>query len=157
MEGIQGYLITIVSAAMLSSVLLRLLKENSSAYKIIKMMCRIVMVLTVVSPFVNISLQPYISSFDAIREDSAAAAQRGEDFIHEQLSGSIKEKTEAYILDKATLLGADIHVSVTCDTSDIPIPIMVELSGSASPYARSRLRQILEQDIGVPEENQIWI
>lgn len=156
MEDIKQYLITIISVAVLSSILLKLLGENKSTYKIVKMMCGILMVLTIVSPWANISIQEYIGYFDSVRRDSATFAEVGEDLLYQQLRNSIKEKTEAYILDKATLLGADIHVSVTCDTSDVPIPISVELSGNASPYARSRLRQILQSDIGIPEDKQIW-
>ena len=114
------------------------------------------MVLTMVSPWSNISIQEYIGYFNSVKYDSAAFAEEGEDFVRRQLRNSIKEKTEAYILDKATLLGADIHVSVTCDTADVPIPISVELSGNVSPYTRTRLKQILQSDIGIPEDKQIW-
>ena len=156
MENIRQYLLSIVSVAVLSSVLLRLLGENKSSCKIVKMMSGILMVLTIVSPWANISIQEYIGYFDSVKRDSSTFAEEGEDLLYRQLRHSIKEKTEAYILDKATLLGADIHVSVTCDTSDVPIPISVELSGNASPYARSRLQQILQSDIGIPEDKQIW-
>ena len=156
MENIRQYLLSIISVAVLSSVLLRLLGDNKSSCKIVKMMSGILMVLTIVSPWANISIQEYIGYFDSVRRDSATFAEEGEDRVYRQLRHSIKEKTEAYILDKATLLGADIHVSVTCDTSDVPIPISVELSGNASPYARSRLQQILQSDIGIPEDKQIW-
>lgn len=156
MEDIKQYILAIASVAVLSSVALRLLSGKSPAYKLVKLICGMIMVLTIVSPWTKVTIADYLESFQSIREDAAAIQEEGEILVQQQLRQSIKERTEAYILDKAALLGADICVSVTCDTSDVPMPISAELSGSASPYARSKLRQILLNDVGIPEDKQIW-
>lgn len=152
----KQYILTIVSVAVLSSILLKLLNEKLPAYKLVKLMCGIMMVLTIVSPWTKVTIADYLETFENVRQDAAAVQEEGEILVQQQLQQSIKEKTEAYILDKAALLGADIRVSVTCDTSDVPIPISVELSGDVSPYARSKLQQILSSDVGIPEDKQIW-
>ena len=156
MEDMKQYILTIVSVAVLSSVLLKLLNDKSSAYKLIKLMCGIIMVLTIVSPWTKVTIDDYLEGFEWVKRDAAAVQEEGEILVQQKLKESITERTEAYILDKAALLGADISVSITCTTSDVPIPISVELSGNASPYAKSRLRQILSSDVGIPEDKQIW-
>lgn len=156
MEDMKQYILTIVSVAVLSSVLLKLLNDKSSAYKLIKLMCGIIMVLTIVSPWTKVTIDDYLEGFEWVKRDAAAVQEEGEILVQQQLKESITERTEAYILDKAALLGADISVSITCTTSDVPVPISVELSGNASPYAKSRLRQILISDVGIPEDKQIW-
>lgn len=157
MEDIKQYIITIVSVALLSSVLLKLLNPKSTAYKAVKLMTGILVILTLVSPWTEISLQGYMDYFDAVQQDAIATSEYGEGLVSEELRQSIKENTEAYILDKAALMGAEIQVSVTCDSSDWPIPISVELSGSISPYARTKLQKIISDDVGIPEDKQTWL
>jgi hypothetical protein len=101
-------------------------------------------------------MREYIAIFDDIRWDALNITAEGETYGQDLLRQSIKEKTEAYILDKAMLLGADIHVSVSCNTTDFPKPEYVELSGNVSPYVKGKLQQIISKDIGIPEDNQKW-
>jgi hypothetical protein len=37
-----------------------------------------------------------------------------------------------------------------------PVPVEVRLSGDISPYIKTRLQSILEDDLGISKENQIW-
>lgn len=156
MENLKQCIISIVAVAVFSAILLRLVNGKSPSYKLIKLMCGILMILTVVSPWTRLSPETYMGYLDAVEADALYIREGGEFYMHEQLGRGIKEKTEAYILDKAALLGADIHVSVTCDSSEIPKPISVEIKGNISPYAKGRLQQVLQNDIGIPEDKQTW-
>ena len=156
MEGLTQYIISIVVVGILSALLLHLVSKKSVSGKLLKMMCGIFMLFTLVSPLTRFSMREYIAFFDDIRWDALNITAKGETYGQDLLRQSIKEKTEAYILDKAMLLGADIHVSVSCNTTDFPKPAYVELSGNVSPYVKGKLQQIISKDIGIPEDNQIW-
>lgn len=156
MDGLKQYIISIVSVAVISAILMRVVSGKTSSQKFVRLMCGIVMIITIVSPWTRLSIDEYVKYFESVRSDALSTKEDGEAYLQRQLQRSIKENTEAYILDKAVLLGADIHVSVICDTSDIPVPVSVELSGNISPSAKIRLQQILQKDIGIPEDKQIW-
>ena len=66
----------------------------------------------------------------------------------------IKSTCEAYILNKATELGADIHVSVSVNSQHIPFA--ARIMGEVTSDVRKQLEQILETDLGITKENQSW-
>ena len=67
----------------------------------------------------------------------------------------IKSRVQAYILDKADSFGTSLEVEVILDQDHIPVS--VELQGNISPYARAQLTEIIEEDLGIPKEHQLWI
>jgi hypothetical protein len=58
-------------------------------------------------------------------------------------------------LDKAAAIGAQIQVKIVLSNDHYPVPEKVYIEGDISPFARTRLKQILTE-LGVTEENQIW-
>lgn len=79
----------------------------------------------------------------------------GENLARDSMADIIKEETEAYILDKAADLHANLHVEVT--VGEDSLPMAVTLSGEASPYARRQIQAIIANDLGISKENQKWI
>lgn len=73
----------------------------------------------------------------------------------EALSAIIEEKTEAYILDKASRLGLDCTVQVTAAAgeSGIPLPASATIRGAYSPA----LAECMEEEVGIPAQKQIWL
>ena len=69
----------------------------------------------------------------------------------------IKEQSQAYILDKAVSLGADISVAVTVSETTPPTPIEITVKGAVSPYVKTVLKDYLKEQFGIPEEAQKWI
>ena len=57
-------------------------------------------------------------------------------------------------MDKAANLGAELTAVVKLD--DKGMPVSVALSGEISPGNRAALSRIIEQDLGLGEEAQIW-
>ena len=90
-------------------------------------------------------------------DDGTQAVQRGESVAMETMTQLIKEETESYILGKAAALGQTISVDVRVGDGQPPVPMEVTICGSVTPYARKRLSTCLLQDLGIAEENQIWI
>ena len=87
--------------------------------------------------------------------DAEDAAAMGENLARDSMADIIKEETEAYILDKAADLHANLHVEVIVGEDNLPTA--VTLSGEASPYARRQIQAIIANDLGISKENQKWI
>lgn len=85
-----------------------------------------------------------------------AAAGKGKDLATEQTRTIIKEKACAYILDKAETLRTTLAVEVVLSNDEIPIPESVYLSGQVSPFAKQQLQHLIETELGIPKERQIW-
>lgn len=157
MESIRNYLLGITAAALVCSILTRLLGSKGLLGTAVKLLAGIFMALTVVSPWVNIRLTSLGDFTQGISYDASAAAADGENSAMEAMAEIIKQQTQAYILDKAESLGAQLSVEVTVSGDDLPVPCAVRLEGQISPYAKSALSTCIAEDLGISVEEQIWI
>ena len=60
-------------------------------------------------------------------------------------------------MDKAASLDATVTAEVILSGGDIPVPTQITLVGSVDAAAKTRLEQIILQDLGIAKENQLWI
>ena len=104
--------------------------------------------------------------------DAWDAVQQGEDYVALRRREGICERLEAYILDKAADLHANLRVEVTVGEDNLPalgadvsarftldeqdLPRTVTLTGSCTPAQKQALARVLAEDLGIPEERQIW-
>lgn len=114
------------------------------------------MAVTVISPLISIQLPNIQSYMDAFAADAAYAVQVGQQMAATDTKDIIKSRVEAYILDKAAAFGADLTVEVALSEEQFPVPCAVEISGAISPYGKLRLTQLLEDELGIGKEDQIW-
>ena len=155
-DGVKGYLLGVFAAALICAVVTHLVSDKGTIGGAVKLITGLFLAFTVIRPVGDISLSE-LSSWTSDFSDSAGlAASAGEDRTREAIAAGIKTKTQAYILDKAMALDLQIQVEVVLSEEDIPIPEAVRLSGNASPYARAKLQQIIEEDLGIDKEHQIW-
>ena len=75
----------------------------------------------------------------------------------EMLRQIITDETRAYIMDKARSYGAEIQVEITLSRANPPVPEGCTIWGQISPYVKQQLKKILITDLGIPEENHLWI
>ena len=156
MDHLRQYIVSVIAAAVIAAMLNKLFSE-SHIHRLIKTVSGLVLSVVLLSPLGNLSISSYTSYFDAVDNDAKEAVAYGEDIYRDNLRAIISERCETYILDKADQLGAVISVSIRCDSADIPIPVYAEISGSVSPYIRKTLQNMIADDIGIPEENQLWM
>ena len=147
----------IIAAALVCALVTRLVKDKGTAGASVKLITGLFMVFTVVSPVSGLSLSGIDIWSGEFSDTAALIAAEGEQYSAEAVAAVIKTRTEAYILDKALALELQLQVEVVLSEDDIPVPAMVRISGKASPYARARLQQIIEEDLQIDKENQIWI
>ncbi len=152
----SGYLIGIIAAALVCGIVEKLLGDKGAIGLMGRLLCGVFLVLTFLSPLksvrlrnLNLRTNDYAQAVEEARDDGAELAQSA-------LADGIKQRTEAYILDKAAGMDVALSVEVTLDESQIPMPESVRLTGAVSPYAKQRLTNIIQEDLGIDKEHQIW-
>ena len=153
MSGVASYILSVTAAAIVTAILLSLAGHGSMAGPV-KLLAGVFMTLTVVSPVLKLELPDPAAWLSDYTASAQAAAAMGEELADDAAHSFIKSRTEAYILDKAALYGAALEADVTLD--DEGIPVCVTLTGSVSPYARTGLAKIIQEDLGIGEEAQLW-
>jgi hypothetical protein len=91
-----------------------------------------------------------------LKEQIADAIGTGEQEREKALSDIIRQEVVTYILRQAKMLHADVAVDVILSDTSMPVPEYVRISGNVAPYAKQQLINIIERELGVAEENQIW-
>lgn len=155
MLELRQYVIAVVTAAIVVAMIENL-ATSSQTQKVIRMVSGLFLSVILLSPLGNIRISEYASYFETVDLEARSAAAYGEEIYKDNLNTIITERCETYILDKAKQLGAKISVEVQCDTSDIPVPIYAKITGSISPYVRKTLQNMIAEDIGIPEDKQLW-
>ena len=153
MNALGEYVITLTCAAMICGVLPAFLPEGSAG-KLVKLCCGVFLTVTALSPLVGWKLPDSLFTETDFRALGEAVAEHGREQAESERAAVIKEALEAYILDKAQQLGADIHVEIMLDEDDMPE--RVYLRGSGSAEALARLTEEMETQLGIPKERQQW-
>lgn len=157
MSKLGAYILSVGAAALITGIMTSFTDNKDSMGVLIRMVCGLFLAFAVIKPMSNLNfddLSTFAESYTAAGTTSAAAGQKiAEDTIRDL----IKQKTEAYILDKACLYNADLEVEVTLGGGNLPVPESVCITGHVSPYARTSLQQILSAELNIPKERQLWI
>lgn len=153
MEGLRQYAVSVVAAAIICSILTRLASQDT-AKGLIRLLCGLVLTIVVIRPIVRME-------FPAVKEitlpplpDAENAVEEGTELAKESMDGIIKSTCEAYILNKANELGANIQVSVSVNAQHIPFA--VKITGEVTSDVRKQLERTLEEDLGITKEHQSW-
>ena len=156
MEWGRQYLLSVTAAAILCAIVKGLTDKKGSPAALIKLICGIFLAITVLAPWTSINLSGLTDYMKSFTIDADAAAAEGADYAREETAAIIKSQTEAYILDKALSMGANLQVSVTLSEDTLPVPCAVTISGNISPYAKERLTLYIMDDLNIPEAQQTW-
>lgn len=157
MEKLGQYALSVISAAIILSILQSLAQKNSGSGTLFRLIGGIFLTFTMLKPIAAINFDAVLEiPWDYAMQGDYFAAQ-GAETSYDQMEAIIKQKCEAYIGDKAQSCNAQLEVAVTLTQDDIPKPASVTLSGNVSPYQRQILQHWLEEELGIQGENQIWI
>lgn len=156
MDAIRQYITTIITAAMLCAVVSALLGKKGTIGALIKLICGVFLSLTIIRPVADVEIDNILTISLPYEKEAAEAVMTGERMMEDSLGAIIKTQTEAYILDKAEALGIMVSVEVTVGEGQPPVPTAVVIRGDVSPYAKGRLKAMIEEDLGITKENQLW-
>lgn len=157
MEQLSGSILSVVTAAVIVGILGSVCPQKAGTGALIRMICGLFLAIQVISCVTELDFGIIAAFSDQFGQSADDAVFAGEGMATDAWSGIIKEETEAYILDKAAAYGASLEVEVTVSREDLPVPESVRIRGSISPYARGRLQQMMEDELGIKRENQLWI
>ena len=152
-ETMKSYLISVTAAALICGALCSLVGNSGSISKLLKLLCGLFLTATVIKPVVDVELEDIYSFVEGLSVSSEQAVFNGKEIAADEMERIIKEKTAAYILDKAKTLGAELEVEVVLE--DL-VPVRVNVTGDVSPFAKSNLSACICQDLGIPPEEQVW-
>lgn len=153
MQQLGAWIVSQTAMAMISGVLLSLLK-NGPVRSLLRLVCGILLILTALGPIHQISIPDWqFFAFDYGFEGETAAAM-GQEFAREKRGRIISQQLEAYILDKAASLGAQISVELQLDGDGVPSS--VELCGTWTPEIQQTLSEFLAEELGITKEDQQW-
>lgn len=156
MQGIREYLLSITSAAIICAVAKHIIGEKGRSSKIIYVVTGLFMAITLISPILNFRMENIERYFEDFYLDANDITAAGSQMANDALEDIIKQQTEAYILDEAVRLGAEMEVEVKLSDSSPPQPYRVVIESSVSPYQKQSMMRFIIQNIGIPQEQQIW-
>ena len=156
MNSLRADVISVIAVATICALAQKFIGDKGTIASILKLMTGIAMTLAVLSPITDLDFTGVDGFTNQYVYDAQHAVEEGKQITKETLCNIITQQTEAYILDKATKLGADLSVKITVSDEDIPRPQTVTIQGAISPYARRVLQSTIETDLGISREYQEW-
>ena len=156
MLAIQEYVLSVIASGLLCSIAGKLLDKKGVSGAIGKLLTGIVMMICILAPLSDILVDSVLDMKMEYQSISQEAVQQGEKITADAMRESISESLEEYLLDKAREMGMELQVNVILSDDLYPVPEKVSISGVVSPYGKKRMAQIIETELGVMEENQIW-
>lgn len=154
MSDWKQYALSVILCALGCGIITNL-TGDSRRKNILRLICGTVLGISILHPLTEIK----ISRFPGMENDNQDAAASyiaiGESTAREAREQYIKEAFEAYISSKAETLGASLTVEVLLDEN--MVPAFAELSGTGDASAQAQLAAILETDLQITKENQLWI
>lgn len=156
MDIMGTYVLSVIATAVLCTLAMQIVGQKGTVASIIRMICGLIMVSAVIRPLGKTLIPNITGYFDELDIQTSAAVYAGTEYAQQALIQRITQQTCSYIQDRAKELGVELIVRIEVDDSALPIPVRAELSGNVSPAAKAKLEQIIEEDLGIGKEDQIW-
>lgn len=155
-ESLRQYILSAASGAIICGIATAFFQK--SAYKKhISMLCGLFMTFTLLRPLIEIRI-PELPDMNEYIRQAQSAVEEGKRISLSARKTIISQECEAYILDKAGALQVSLTAKVTVEERDgEPIPVFAEMTGAVPPEIQRQLSTVIEADMGIPEENQLWI
>lgn len=150
------YIFSVTTAAIIFSILQSLLHKNSAAAILVRMIGGLFLTFTVIAPVIDFDLDSILEQSWAYTSHAEDIAAAGQTIAAEQRSQRIKEQCETYIIDKAMSYQTQLDVDITLTNDEMPLPSAVLLKGNISPYVKSIIATWIQDEMGIPEDHQIW-
>ncbi len=154
MEGIRPYLLSVSAAALVSALIITLVGEKAPCAKIIKLLTGIFLITVILKPTIRIDLTDWKRFERELWETSTEAAEAGERLALEAMAEDASLSAQSLIKKEAEKLGCQLEVTVDWEALS---PKKVTLEGEASPYAKNSIAAWISENMGIPQEAQVWI
>ena len=156
MNGLRQYIISVLSAAMICAIVIKISEKNQLSANVIRLVATAFLLITVLAPFLNFTLSDFNRNFSLSKIDGTQIAEQASNDALQETALIIKEHTKAYIEKKAESYGADISATISISEPTSLVPDGIKIEGNISPYIKTILTTIINDDLGIPEDKQIW-
>lgn len=156
MRALGEYLIGVAAAAILCGIVHSLAPGQGMMAQTMKLLLGLLMALSVLRPWVDISMEDLFGWMDGITVEADQIVAEGAADGDQAYRQVIIQQLEAYILEEAEALGADVQVQVELSGEQFPTPIRARVSGALSPYAKEKLTVLLTDELGISREEIQW-
>ncbi len=156
--ALRSYLLSIVAVALLSGILLSL-TPTGPVRRTLRFICGLLLLLAALGPVARLDVERLAEDLSELRLQAGERANEMEDGSIELMEALIKEQTEAYIWDKAALLGVTLmRVEVETGTEEgYPCPRAVSITANCTAEQRRKLTELIERELAVPSSEQEWL
>lgn len=144
----------VFSAAILCAILKQIAGKNKMSGGVVHLLSGLFVSICIISPWKNFALEDLQMYNPILIQDGQDYVESGQQMTQKQIDAIITEKTEAYILEKANLLGVQVEVRVELSKDSIPFKSII--TGKLSQDEKKVLSAFLQKEIGIQEEMQIW-
>lgn len=155
MGNLRNYVLCIGCAALLIGILTDFSDPKKGTGAMLRVSAGLFLALQLLNPLMKLQPDRWVGFFEEMMSDAETMSLHGESLATGYKEDIIKDRTRTYILDKAADWNADLEVEVELDEDSLPAAVTV--SGSISPYGKSQLMRIMESDLNIPKERQVWI
>lgn len=153
-ELLRNWILGLAGAAVFCAVC-SAVTPDGSVKRVQKMLCGVVMTLSLLSPLKVLDMSGYSLSLARCRQQAELIGASAQE-ISDSLSRTfIEERCAAYILDKARLLGSEpgaVRVTAQWSPEGVWYPAEAEIQ---MQYNRE-LSEKIEEELGISAENQHW-
>ena len=157
MSDIGQYVYTVILAAVFVGVLLAVAPEKGTIRATVGLVAGSFLVTVVISPMVGLRTYDLNNYFLDIETDASDIIENARLQTEEEIASVIKAETEAYISSIALEYGVDVQVEIGMNKESPYAPEEIKIIGAVSPLVKQRLVSVIEKDIGLSEEAQIWM
>ena len=156
MSAVRRYLLALVAAALAVS-LVKIIPQSKGLRRVVDLLGGTVLLITLMRPLIALRLGDPAEYLQKVKPDDALI---DEAVAHAENESArlITDQTEAYILDKARALGADLEVRVELAalSEHYRYPYRATIRGVWTASQKQALSEYLSQTLGILEERQIW-
>lgn len=152
----KNYILSIIACGIVSAITCALSDEKKSTGKIVRILVGILMTVTLLAPLKTFSFNRIFEYFDDLSANANTYTEDGKNTAQTKIEDIIKDRAEAYILDKAKSMGLDVAVEVELNDNN-SVPCGIKITGKVAPYEKGVLRDYIEETLGIAKEKQQWI
>lgn len=156
MEELGKYILSVTASAIIVGILSSVIDGKSASGALVKLVGGLCLTVAVIRPVVNFDFDALLAFSEDFSAEGEIAAAEGQDISRRAMADIIKSETEAYILDKAGTYRAELTAEVILSEDSVPVPVEVTIWGDISPYGKSQMQRIIESELNIPKENQVW-
>lgn len=151
---LKTWIMGLIGAALFCALATELTPKGG-AKSVLKALCGIVMACALLLPLLRQDYSAYALNLAKYRESARSVTQSAQENANDLNRRVIEEKLEAYIMDKAQTLGANVtnaEVSLRWSTDGVWYPVAVTVTGEYSDALADRI----EGELGIGKREQVW-